>query len=79
MNKDNLQICEIPIEKGKIAVFRCTIGNPDYAKQKLDEAINNYCNNPSAYNIYVSKHSDDPYTAILLFGINEIEFKDYNI
>lgn len=61
-------------ENIKIAIFTYTGDNNP--KTNLDEAIRDYTKGKN-FNQFVDSHLDNPWTRVVVIGINEIEQKEY--
>lgn len=58
----------------KIAIFTYS-GNKN-PKIHLDEAVRDYTNG-NGFNQFIDSHLDNPWTRVVILGLNEIEQKEY--
>ena len=79
-----IEICEVPLNLKNVRIVIIKWSN-DYlnqdtemVKRKLDDAVSKYVGNIS-YNEFISKQQDNPYIRVLIFGINILTFKEFNI
>ena len=61
--------------KGKIAIMYGGLyeENP---KEYMDKVVNKYADG-KPYSQYVDIHMDDPWFRIVLFGVNDLDYKDF--
>jgi len=78
MGKVKIQESEIDLtngKKGKIAIL-IYVGEEDPVV-KLDQAVSAYVGHES-YNQYVDIHMDNPWTRVIVSGINEMKQADFD-
>lgn len=78
---DNIEICdfELPVsnkQSGKLIVLRCNIkaSNP---KAKLDDAVSVIVDH-KLHNQFIDINLNNPWKRLILFGINDLEYKEYD-
>ncbi len=77
----NIEIFEQELTKnnkpvGKLAVIRGGL-NTDNPTALLNDAVSKYVNN-NGYNEFVEINLDNPWIRVIIFGINDLEYKPFD-
>lgn len=63
-------------KKGKIAIMYGGLDNEN-PKKHMDDAVTEYTNG-KPHSQYVDIHLDNPWFRIVLSGVNDLDFEDFN-
>ncbi|MBQ6277116.1 MAG: hypothetical protein IJK62_10505 [Bacteroidales bacterium] len=73
-----VQIFEQKLDKGKGSIsILCGGFNAINPKLFMDDVVSNYVNG-EIYNEFIEIFLDNPYVRVIITGINEIEFKEFD-
>ncbi|MGH1388118.1 hypothetical protein [Kordia sp.] len=71
---ENIIIRELIQDNIRIAIF--TYSGSQNPKLHLDEAVRDYVNG-DGFNQFIDSHLDNPWTRVVILGLNEMEQKKY--
>ena len=78
MTGNGIQIFEQKLDGGKGTIsILCGGFNANNPKLFMDEVVSQYVTG-EMYNEFIEIFLDNPYVRVIITGINEIEFKEYN-
>ena len=78
MTDNGIQIFEQKLDGGKGTIsILCGGFNANNPKLFMDEVVSQYVTG-EMYNEFIEIFLDNPYVRVIITGINEIEFKEYN-
>lgn len=74
----NVEIFEQNLTKGHLAIIRGGLGQP---KAFMDDVVYRYVqskHNGGSYNDFIEVTLDNPYVRVIITGINELDYQEFN-